>query len=39
MDFKIFKNAQKQAKNLIKAKKSDYVKDQLQVNIAKPSKL
>ena len=39
IDFEILKNAQKQAKNLIKAKKCDYVKDQLKANIAKPSKL
>ena len=39
IDFENFKNAQKQANNLIKTKKCDFVKNQLKANIAKPSKL
>mgnify|MGYP003313062625 CR=1 FL=1 len=39
IDFENFKNAQKQAKQLIKVKKCDYIKEQLKNNIAKPAKL
>ena len=39
IDYENFKNAQKQAKHIIKTKKCEYVKDQLKANIAKPSKL
>ena len=39
VDFDMFKNAQKHAKQLIKTKKCTYVKDQLKENIANPSKL
>jgi len=38
-DYDNFKNAQKQAKQIVKMKKCDYVKGQLKENIAKPSKL
>ena len=39
IDFDNFKNAQRQAKQIIKSKKCDFVKEQLKENIAKPSKL
>ena len=39
IDFDLFKNAQKLAKKITKSKKCDYFKNQLQANIAKPSKL
>ena len=39
IDFENFKNAQKQAKQLIKVKKCDYIKEKLKNNIAKPAKL
>ena len=39
VDYDNFKTAQKQAAQIIKRKKCDYVKDQLKENIAKPSKL
>jgi len=39
VDFEMFKDAQKNAKQLTKMKKCTYVKDQLKENIAKPSKL
>jgi len=39
VDFDMFKDAQKHAKQLTKTKKCTYVKDQLRANIAKPSKL
>ena len=39
VDYENFKTTQNQVKCLIKAKKCDYVKDQLKENIAKPSKL
>ena len=39
VDFDMFKNAQKHAKQLIKTKKCTYVKDQLRENIGNPSKL
>ena len=35
----MFKDAQKQAKQITKVKKCDYFKNQLKDNIAKPSKL
>ena len=39
IDYDNFKNAQKQAKQTVKLKKCDFVKEQLKENIAKPSKL
>ena len=39
IDFDMFKDAQKTAKQITKVKKCDYFKDQLTANIAKPSKL
>ena len=39
IDFEMFKDAQKRAKQITKIKKCSYVKDQLKTNIAKPSKL
>ena len=39
IDFENFKNAQKQAQQMTKAKKCDYIKEQLQINKAKPAKL
>ena len=39
IDYDNFRGAQKQAKQIIKMKKCDYVKEQLKENIAKPSKL
>ena len=39
IDFELFKNSQKRAKQITKVKKCLYVKDQLKANIAKPSKL
>ena len=39
IEFEMFKNAQKLAKQITKIKKCSYVKDQLKTNIAKPSKL
>ena len=39
IDFENFKNAQKQAQQIIKAKKCDYIKEQLRINKAKPAKL
>ena len=39
IDFDIFKSAQKQARQITKMKKCEYVKQQLKANIAKPSKL
>ena len=39
IDFDMFKNAQKLAKQITKVKKCDYFKDQLKANIAKPSNL
>jgi len=39
IDFDLFKDAQKTAKQITKVKKSDYFKDQLRANTAKPSKL
>ena len=39
IDYDNFKNAQKQAKKIVKRKKCDFVKNELRENIAKPSKL
>ena len=39
MDFENFRNTQKQAQQTIKAKKCDYIKEQLKINKAKPAKL
>ena len=39
IDFDNFKNAQRQAKQISKSNKCDFVKEQLKENIAKPSKL
>jgi hypothetical protein len=39
IDYDNFKNAQKQAKQTVKLKKCDFIKEQLKENIAKPSKL
>ena len=39
IDFDMFKNAQKQARQFTKIKKCEYIKEQLKANIAKPSKL
>ena len=39
IDFEMFKDAQKLAKQITKVKKCDYIKNQLRDNIAKPSKL
>ena len=39
IDYDNFKNAQRQASQIVKRKKLDYIKNQLNENIAKPSKL
>ena len=39
IDYDNFKSAQKQAKQIVKSKKCEYIKEKLKENIAKPSKL